>query len=134
MVTVSDFNKGKAGGNVGARRRSKPTGSPGYTPPSVRREQSKKRGTYKAPPSGGRITETRGSGAPTSTSTSTKTNTQLEQKNKEAEKKAGMTAQEVVNWWAKNGQGYRSYGDRKDLFGGGVRNTKDKVEGLLIYP
>ena len=42
MVTVSDFNKGKAGGNVGARRRSKPTGSPGYTPPSVRREQSKK--------------------------------------------------------------------------------------------
>jgi hypothetical protein len=127
MVTVSDFNKGKAGGNVGARRRSKPTGSPGYTPPSVRREQSKKRGTYKAPPSGGKITETRGSGAPTSTSTSTKTNTQLEQKNKEAEKKAGMTAQEVVDWWAKNGQGYRSYGDRKDLFGGGVRNTKDKV-------
>ena len=125
MVTVSDFNKGKAGGNVGARRRSKPTGSPGYTPPSVRREQSKKRGTYKAPPSGGRITETKGSGAPTSTST--KTNTQLEQKNKKAEKKAGMTAQEVVDWWAKNGQGYRSYGDRKDLFGGGVRNTKDKV-------
>ena len=138
MVTVSDFNKGKAGGNVGAKKAEvkaaakaakdaydKGYRGAGYTPPSVRREQSKKRGTYKAPPSGGRITETRGSGAPTSTST--KTNTQLEQKNKEAEKKAGMTAQEVVDWWAKNGQGYRSYGDRKDLFGGGVRNTKDKV-------
>jgi len=47
MVTVSDFNKGKAGGNVGARRRSKPTGSPGYTPPSVRKEQSKKKGHTK---------------------------------------------------------------------------------------
>jgi len=131
MVTVSDFNKGKAGGNVGARRRSKPTGSPGYTPPSVRKEQSKKRGTYKAPPSGGRITESKGSGVPTSTSSSTQNNTVLNQKNKEAEKKAGMTAQQVVDWWEKNGQGYRSYGDRKDLFGGGVRNSKEKVSSKI---
>jgi hypothetical protein len=42
-----------------------------------------------------------------------------------------MTAQEVVDWWAKNGQGYREYGDRKDIFGGGIRNTKEKVANKI---
>ena len=87
-----------------------------YTPPSKRQQESQKDERYTPPPSDGRVTET----SPTQEQI-------LNAKNKEAEKKAGMTAQEVVDWWAKNGQGYRSYGDRKDLFGGGVRNTKNKV-------
>jgi hypothetical protein len=87
-----------------------------YTPPSVRQQQSKDRGTYTAPPDDGKVTETQATQEQI-----------LNAKNKEAEKKAGMTAQEVVDWWAKNGQGYREYGDRKDIFGGGVRNTKEKV-------
>jgi len=62
--------------------------------------------------------------------------TQEEKKGKTAEEIAQEKAQEaskfLVNWWDKNNKNkYRTYGDRKNLFGGGVRNTKEKVQAKI---
>jgi hypothetical protein len=59
-----------------------------------------------------------------------------EKKGKTAEEIAQEKAQEaskfLVNWWDKNNKNkYRTYGDRKNLFGGGVRNTKEKVQAKI---
>ena len=89
----------------------------GYTPPSVRQQQSKDRGTYTPPPDDGKVTETKATQEQI-----------LNAKNKKAEEKALLAAQKAVDWWEKNGQGYRKYGDRKNIFGGGgVRNSKEQV-------
>ena len=52
--------------------------------------------------------------------------TEEEKKEKEKKDKALETAKELTNWWKKNGQGYRAYGDRKTL-GGKVRNSQADV-------
>ena len=52
--------------------------------------------------------------------------TEEEKKEKEKKDKALETAQELTDWWKKNGQGYRAYGDRKTL-GGKVRNSQADV-------
>ena len=59
-----------------------------------------------------------------------------EKKGKTAEEIAQEKAQDaskfLVNWWDKNNKNkYRTYGDRKNLFGGGVRNTKEKVQAKI---
>ena len=64
------------------------------------------------------------------------TTTKEEKKGKTAEEIAAMKAQEaskfLVNWWDKNNKNkYRTYGDRKNLFGGGIRNTKEKVQAKI---
>ena len=64
------------------------------------------------------------------------TTPEKEKKGKTAEEIAAMKAQEaskfLVNWWDKNNKNkYRTYGDRKNLFGGGVRNTKEKVQAKI---
>ena len=64
------------------------------------------------------------------------TTSQKEKKGKTAEEIAAMKAQEaskfLVNWWDKNNKNkYRTYGDRKNLFGGGIRNTKEKVQAKI---
>lgn len=87
----------------------------GYTPPSVRQQQSKDRGTYTPPPDDGKITETQATQEQI-----------LNAKNKQAEEKASVAAQKAIDYW-KQQNGYRKYGDRKDLFGDGVRNSEGKV-------
>ena len=64
------------------------------------------------------------------------TTPEKEKKGKTAEEIAAMKAQEaskfLVNWWDKNNKNkYRTYGDRKNLFGGGIRNTKEKVQAKI---
>ena len=62
--------------------------------------------------------------------------TEKEREGKTAEEIAQEKAQEaskfLVNWWEKNNKNkYRTYGDRKNLFGGGPRNTKEKVQAKI---
>ena len=56
--------------------------------------------------------------------------TEEEKKEKEKKDKALETAKELTNWWKKNGQGYRAYGDRKTL-GGKVRNSQANVSAKI---
>jgi len=119
MVTVAEFNRSQAIKRASGATTGQSRGPAGMTIREAKRDP-RIRQTFQT-------SDTSSKDSSTQTKTTTTTNKKLNEKNKEAEKKAGMTAQEVVNWWAKNGQGYRSYGDRKNLFGGGVRNTKDKV-------
>jgi len=80
-----------------------------------RRQQSQRDERYTPPPSDGRVTET----SPTQQQV-------LNVKNKQAEEKASVAAQNAIDFW-KQQNGYRKYGDRKDLFGDGVRNSEGKV-------
>ena len=81
----------------------------------------------------GDLTTTQGSGIVTGNDGETKIDgqdddklTEEEKKEKEKKDKALETAQELTNWWKKNGQGYRAYGDRKTL-SGKVRNSQADV-------
>ena len=52
--------------------------------------------------------------------------TEEEKKEKEKKDKALETAKELTDWWKKNGQGYRAYGDRKTI-SGKIRNSQEEV-------
>jgi len=44
-----------------------------------------------------------------------------------AEKKALEASKGLVEWWEKNGHGYRKYGDRRKFLSSEIRNTKEAV-------
>ena len=49
------------------------------------------------------------------------------EKEDESKEKAADKAKWLVEWWDKNGQGYRKYGDRKKFLSSEIRNTKEAV-------